>query len=153
MHGGVMCEGHSCLKTSLMHDGRTHTNTRGDTITHTNEQNMHGRGHTRLSSGEMCLLDSFPFTAACANTRRPLTCPFVGVVFLCICTLSQARLILIFMSWAWRPYYYYHYCYYAFRGREITLCLAEAVQKRGLSLLQSSDWSDLWFMQAAHCLR
>lgn len=152
MHGGVMCEGHSCLKSSLMRHGRTHKYTQGHN--HTYKWAKYAcEGVTRLSSGEMCLFvsPSFAVTYTITPAEQPLA-PRLSC-FLCICTPSQARLILIFMSWAWRAYYYYHYCYYAFQGREIILGRVEAEHKQGLSLLQSSDWSDLWFMQTTYCLR
>lgn len=136
---------HSCTM-----GGRT--NTHGDTITHTNERNTYVRLHSALFRRNVAICFFLFFCKMDTNSDRALSCPRLSC-FLCIRAPSQARLILIFMSWARRAYYYYHYCYYAFWGREITLGLAEAVQRQGLSLLQSSDWSDLWFMRTTFCLR
>lgn len=152
MHGRVMCGGHGCFKSSLMQNGRTYKYTQGHNHTY-QWAKISMQGVTHLSSGAMCLFVPFSFSVACAQTlTEHLLGPRLSC-FSCISRPFQPTLILIFMSWSWRTYYYSHYWYYAFRGRKITLGLGEVVQKPGLSLLQSSDWSDLWFMQTTYSLR
>ena len=124
-----MCGGHSCLKSSLMHDGRTHKYTRGHNHVYKWAKYVCEGSLGSLKEKWVHLFLS-PFLQHATKQWQSAHLALVWVVFLCICIPSQARLILIFMSWAWRAYYYYHYCYYAFRGRKITLGLAEAVQNQ-----------------------
>lgn len=141
MHGRVRCGGHSCSESSLMHNGRTHKCTQGHN--HTYKWAKYACEGSLGTLQEKCVyLFALPFFIPFTQTLAGHSLAPCLSFFLWICTLSQARLILVFMSLAWRAYYYYHYSYYAW---EITLGVGGA--EAGFSLLQSSDWSDLWFMQ------
>lgn len=128
-----------------------HTNTHRDTITHTNEQNMYVRGYSPIVRRNVSICSFLFFCNMRSNTAKALTWPSFELFFSCISIPFQARLILIFMSLAWHAYYYSHYCYYAFRGRKITLGLAEAVQKQGA--ITAPIIGLVWFMIYADHIR
>lgn len=146
MHKGVMCGGHSFLRSSLMHNERIQKYTQGHN--HTYEWAKYSCEGSLSSLNEEHSL-FFHVTFRKKKVAKHSVVPRLSC-FLCICSRSQAVLTLIFMTWVWHTYYYYHYCYYAFEGREVALGLAEVMQKQEL---HSLDWSDLGFMHTAHCLR
>lgn len=66
-----------------------HTNTRRDTITHTNEQNMHVKGHSALFRRNVSICFLLFFCNMHTNTGRALTCPSFELFFMHMYPLSS----------------------------------------------------------------
>lgn len=138
MHGRVTRGGHSCFKSSLMHNGRgTH---KCIPVWNHNKWAKYAWMGLCTYVKEECI-DSFVFfffSSMWTNIRKHSLGPSLSLLSISI--PSQAWLIKIFMSRPWHACHYFHYCYYAFQAgnKKTTLTLVEVFQK--LSVLQSSDW-------------
>lgn len=109
MHRKMACGGHSCLKSSLMLNGRTHKSTPG-------------QNHNKWAKYEWMGLCNYVhdliyfFSSMWINLRKHLPDPRLGLLSVSIS--SWTWLIKIFMSRIWQEYYYFHYLYYGLQARK-----------------------------------
>lgn len=85
-----MCGGHSCSKSSVMHNGSTRKYTQGHNH-HTNEQSMSVRGYSPIFSKKKARLFILPLYICnvCTNIAKAPTWPWSKLFFMHI---SQAKI-------------------------------------------------------------